>query len=126
MTGLLQQSTSQHIERSLRRTPANEVSIARQLEPAMLGLNIIRKRNENRPDRFLFSTSARSRNSGDRQPEVSPNTRANTLRHRLRYRRTHRAVLHQQHRLDAKRFRLHLIRVGYDAANEILRRPRYV
>src|SRR5215213_2267673 len=80
----LNQSTSQEIEGGLRGAPANEISITRQVEPPMLRLDIVGKRDEDCSHWLLVSAATRSGNSRDRQSEIRANTRANPFRHRLR------------------------------------------
>ena len=66
----LKQSPPQKIEGGLGSTPANQISIARQLKPAMLGLDAVREGNENSSHRLLFSAAAWTGDSSNGEAKI--------------------------------------------------------
>ena len=96
----LNKASAQKIQRGLRGAPANQLAIAGNVEFAVLGLDVAGERDIDSTNRLLFSTTARTGDARDRQPEVSASSFANALGHRFRYRRTDRPVLEQQYRLN--------------------------
>ena len=87
------ESAAQEIEGGLGGAPADELAIAGKVEFAVLRLDVVRKGDEDGADGFFVRTSIRTGDAGDRQTEIRAGAFANSLGHRFRNRRTHRAVL---------------------------------
>src|ERR1700691_1752487 len=110
----------QHVERDVGGESTHALAIGGPLQAT--DLRAIRRRKADKDETTVFAI--RPRIAGDGQRVVRSCSGPSTLRHRLRYRLAHRAVLPDQHRADAEELGIHLIGVSDEAAAEIIRRRR--